>query len=284
MDPVLDDWESYSARVHDYEQTWWFDDPAATTHLAADPVLEMRILRQAERNELVQTSDVYKDARSWATVRIARHREMIGDLLGPAAPAEARPTALIITGLPGGGKSTIGRRVGAAWLAAHGRLPANASFDPDAVRVRLPEFRDGLGSTVVQVEAVDVAAFLLQALLGRRRTLFYDAVGDPLSTAGAVNRLAAAGYEVHLILVHADVETAVARVKRRALAPGGRYVPLSYVRSIGNRPRTTFDLLRQQPRIAGWVALDGEAGRDEPPPVIEASPEWGASGKPVAFW
>lgn len=222
--------------------------PRAPT-LAANPGLELKILRQAERNEPVHTSDVYKDSGSWASSRTARHLQITGELLGPSTPAEARPVALIFMGLPGAGKTTIGRRVGAAWLASHGRPPAEATFDPDAVRVRLPEYQDGLGSSVVQAEAVDVAfGDLQERLVGGRRTLFLvpRRRRRPDLTRRAVDRLDAAGYEVHLVLVHVGVETAVARVKRRALAPGGRFVPLSYVRSIGSRPRVTFDQLRHQ--------------------------------------
>jgi NAD(P)-dependent dehydrogenase (short-subunit alcohol dehydrogenase family) len=94
-------------------------------------------------------------------------------------------------------------------------------------------------------------------------------------TTNVVERLSAAGYEVHVVLIDVSTATAVHRVKQRALGLGGRYVPVTYVESISDRPRDALDALVSNARITSAVALSCEGGPTQPPSVITARGGWG---------
>ena len=140
---MVETWAELEDRVRTYELTWWLDDASAAAQLARRPALRERLLTRAETGVPVGTDHVYLAQGTWAPVRAARHAEIFRHLAAPTTPAEPAPTAFVIMGKPGAGKSTLGVRVASAWLATHGKPPVDRRFDPDEVRVLLPEFRDG---------------------------------------------------------------------------------------------------------------------------------------------
>jgi hypothetical protein len=88
---------------------------------------------------------------------------------------------------------------------------------------------------------------------------------------GADPDLLDAGYNVHLHLVDLPGEKAVERATAR-FAQTGRLVPLDYIRSIGDAPKTFTRLVDEyKGKLGGHVHVTNDVPIGEAPRLVEAS-------------
>lgn len=302
--PSLDErFAQYFEEVEVYSVGWWNrDEEPQRSRLAACPGLEERLRARAAGARLIPTEWVYRDECGWDSERRELHRELLETVEPEPAEqiADAGPALCFLTlGLPGSGKTRALRRVLHAYLHHHGHPGATGVCDPDELRVRFPEYGDGLGSLIVQDELVRLAYDDEGDPLGedgpcaQQRTLACCSTGTPqvVDTIGSehtppiVTQVAENGGEVHVLVAHVPVEEAVRRTKERALETG-RVVPPDLVARCGGRPERALEECLATGHVAAYVVLDTSGSGDEPPRVLEtdARETYGQAGGPVAYW
>lgn len=156
------------------------------------------------------------------------HDEIVKRALGkPPANPPSKPTLYLMQGGSGAGKSSILRRMG----LGDGAVVVNN----DDVKVELPEFKKYLDSpdrrvpvsaaSDVHVESSYVMKQVREAAIKQRRDIIYDSNLNNIGIArNMIDRFKKLGYNVHLITVHADSNTALNRVRERHVKTG-RGVP-----------------------------------------------------------
>lgn len=290
MDMTKSAYEEYELRVRRYSASWFQDDAAAMAVLRANPVARTQALALSAAFATVGTDVVYEvQPDRWRPERLPIHSKIVATIAGepPASePSRFLPIAVLLMGLPGSGKGTFLSRIAKTLLRRLGS-DENDLVDADRVRSQFPEYAAGLGSEVVQVECAYVTyAKTVERAFSNRRNLILDTVGDPRYSVRDVEYLTQCGWSVVLLCASIDIETAVQRSARRALEVG-RYVPESYIRSIGDRPIEAFRAVRTcgVPMVAAAL-LDTGVPADEPPGVLESSNAelFGRSGSPTTLW
>lgn len=258
---------------------------------------------------IVTTTDVYGDGRGaggYLALRRPVHAAILADCVpevstepftrvpDSASPGSRRPMAFFTIGAPGAGKTSILRSVVEAFrnageasrfsetgaLGADARdrvtqLPVVAPYgviDADRVRQALPEYAYGLGSLVVQQECFDVTYDLvLPAAIDRGEDIVYDTIGRPASMDAAVDRLADAGYDVHLIHASCPEDVCRSRTEHRALRDGRLVDPAMLAEAIQDARESLASLTRTD-RLAGWLDVDTSDG--DSPRRAGGSPPW----------
>jgi hypothetical protein len=198
-----------------------------------------------------------------ALSRITTGRPLLGRRPSPAL-------AYILVGLPGSGKTSALQQV--AWrhyegcLEARDRgrvnpagLPAGAAvLDADLIRVALPEYQGGLGSSVLQTETASLTygPYRERLLANAPSALLFDTVGDPHYLPLEAQALVTLGYAVHVLAASVEIDIAVDRVAQRCVATG-RYVSLDYLRSKEGVPEQALAaLLASGVDVSGWGTWD----------------------------
>jgi len=151
----------------------------------------------------------------------------------PAAesPDRVQPVALFLAGGPLSGKSFVLER-----LIANGDplIPADpVEILPSAIRSRLPEFGESLERWDPQTahhvyeETLHIASLIVTEAVRRRRNLILDGIGagKPGAFAAQLERIAAAGYDVRVLLVDAPIDVALRRNEERTERTGFRIDP-----------------------------------------------------------
>jgi len=276
-------------RVERYENTWFRQSEAAMEVLNQAAGIRALVLQRAATRVGVQTASVFSLAGTWLPGRIDTQRAVVADVVAGATVADnptALPQAVLLLGMPGAGKSSCLRPVAAELV---GRLdPRRASvIDADAVRERFPEYRGGLGATIVQVETAHVAyGPLMDEVYRRRCHVLIDTVGDPELTVREAEYLTAAGWSVSCLLATMATEVAVERAMRRAVG-GGRYVPVAYLESIGDRPVRAFDaLLARGVGLGGAAQFETGVPAGQAPLVVRSTSDelFGPAGAATRLW
>jgi len=147
----------------------------------------------------------------------------------PKNPVRSDRVAVLLTGLPASGKSSVVAKV-AEHIGAY-------VVDPDYAKRKFPEF-DGttMGASLVHAESMAVTLGkeyeginLWQALVDGGINLIRPMVGDEQSKVDLIrDDLIALGYKVHLTTIELDREYASERALHRFLKTD-RYVSLSYI-------------------------------------------------------
>ena len=262
-----------------YGQLWWRHDPTVDDLCKRIPGLRHQ-LESAEASGEVTTESVYAERHppmlwpaDWRPPRrpnqihalssISAGRPLLGT---PPLPA----LAYILVGLPGSGKTTALQPI--AWQhyeshlerrdrdrANHAGLPAGAAvLDADLIRIALPEYRGGLGSSVLQPETATLTygPYRDRLLASAPSGILFDTVGDPYYLPREAQALSALGYAVHVLAASIDVDVAVDRVARRCIATG-RFVGLEYLRSRAGAPEAAMAALMASPvALGGWGVWD----------------------------
>jgi len=177
----------------------------------------------------------------------------------------ASPTAILMMGIAGSGKSTVLRHLvknQQDWVRA----------DPDAVKEALPEYKEGVarGDTTIATKVHDESKDINKAIAARaikhHRNLIYDATGnDKGDYQMLIDSLKQTDYRIRLVLVHTPVNIALARVKQRALETG-RDVPENVVKFQATRVPKNFEELSTQVDEAFIYSGAGAMGNR---PVVE---------------
>ena len=128
------------------------------------------------------------------------------------------PVAYVMAGIPGAGKSTyVDRHI------ANGEFPADAFIlDPDRTMQSMPDYQRALkeqGEEAAfehyELPARERAYQLFEQALSKGRDIIKDMGCTRAENIEMVRRMKQAGYEIHVIAVITDVETAFARTKNR---------------------------------------------------------------------
>jgi len=208
----------------------------------------------------------------WTAERRALHAQVLeryfreaGDL--PTGLAE--PTAIILAGLPGAGKSTATKK----WLDTSQAIVAEA----DKLKALLPEYT-GANAPIVQRESSYLANLVVEIAMRQRMNVVVDGTMRELGTEdagvldGAFGKLVAlheAGFRTEVVLVDVTTNQSIQRVIERFLRDG-RYVPPSAIRKSVTAdgtptPTATFDIVKDARRrgvhlVDAWSHYDGWTG------------------------
>jgi hypothetical protein len=209
----------------------------------------------------------------WTPERQQKHAEILAKYFADAGDLPsglANPTALILAGLPGAGKSTATKK-----LDTSDAIVAEA----DKLKEYLPEYT-GSNAPLVQQESSYLANLVAEIALQRRMNVVIDgtmreagAEGEGVLD-GAFGKLRAyqdAGFRTEVILVDVTTDQSIQRIINRFLQTG-RYVPPSAVRKSVTKdgtptPRATFDAVKEARSgfsgvhlVDAWSHYDGWTG------------------------
>ncbi|MHB2023270.1 MAG: zeta toxin family protein [Mycobacteriales bacterium] len=270
-----------------YATSWWLEDAAVSARCREVPGLRAE-LELATAAGLVATTDVYESGDGeWAGERRpVQYGACPPDVGNRPRVSDLPRQAYLLAGPPGAGKTTTLTRI----VQAH-RAVMGCADDPlgvvavDDIRAALPEYEGGLGSQVVHQEACFLA---YEVVYPRLITSAADVLVDSIGRVGYVrdwaDQLARAGCQVHLLAATCPAELAVERMRARALQTH-RLVPSMVIReavAAGN------DVLAAAGRegwpLASMALVDTSGPADQPPILVQGSPTWGKTGKPVVLW
>ena len=167
--------------------------------------------------------------------------------------------------------------------------------DADSVRESFEEFRGGLGSGIVQDE-LEIVSYsgphappngsLWDRVLAESPTtrfLVIDEVGDPSHLPDEVNRLNQLGWTIYILVTELPLDEALRRAKYRAVY-SGRYVPLDYISSVGNRPVLALEAALEASTVTGWGIFNTAVPRNVPPTILGGNGTFGKVGEPTPYW
>lgn len=248
--------------VEAFEANWWLYDRGVLNVCDEHPDVAARLASIAAKRP-VTTFDVHFDADT-QDVRPERVSAYVGAFMScmpshDRAAAVDHPVVLYTTGNMGSGKSTSLRHVALGFRALRlGRTGPPVLIDADMVRESLPEYRNGLGSGIVQTEAFHVAyERLLPAAIDRGCDLIFDTIGKHDSIRSTLDDLIVRRYEVHLIVATAPLDVLQDRVRDRTLHRNGRVVDPAVQAALHGQPEATLDrLLTEKVPLAGWAVVD----------------------------
>lgn len=248
-------------------RTWWASsEEPQRTFLRENPRVRARLLAKLMQNNPITTVDVYaKDGEvAWHAVRQGVHESLLAELMSGAAARQhadhnevAAPVYFLI-GLPGSGKSSTLRPL--ALRHAQG-LGDPVVSDADEIRIRLPEYSDGLGSSILQPETVLLTygspstLGLQQRAMQSARPVIVDVIGDPLHLTAAVEGLARQGRPVFLLATSCEPELCKERVMTRAL-DSGRFVPIALIDAKVGVPEAALEAAISTGFVRGWLIVD----------------------------
>ena len=224
---------------------------------------ELRVFNQEETAKNVNgkiESDLYFDEELKA-----RENKYVPQLIRQAE-SYAKGTvnqdrkAVIAIGLPASGKShfaeKIAKKIGAAIV------------DSDDAKKILPEFGNGLGANAVAVESSFLSKEVLEDQLSKGDNIVIPKVGGS-NKVKSLDKLIYKlqddyNYDVDIVLVDTDFNSAATRVLNRFVATG-RYIPSSYLIDVENTPRDTYNYLKDnfEYRGTGFVFINNNFGVGE---------------------
>jgi len=174
---------------------------------------------------------------------------------------EGPKTAVIVLGPAAAGKSTIANPIA---------RKINATIiDADEAKKVLPEYEGGVGANAVHQESQAIASLVEQEAIKEGDNLVIGTIGDkPDKIRARISALKDAGYNVQLVDVVVPAEEAAIRMYNR-FASTGRILPASKIRSVGDKPTQTYNLLREEGIADGYTRIDNSGAFDQPKPVRE---------------
>ena len=179
----------------------------------------------------------------------------------PDAPSLFDKRAVVILGPPASGKSSIANPIARRYGAA--------IIDPDEAKKLLPEFNDGAGATAVHEESGFLAEVVMAKALDEGINMVIPKVGGkPDSIQRIIKKLKANGYRVDLVGMDVSYINARNRMFMRFLDTG-RYIPLEYIKEVGDGPMNTYNILKKEGLADGYTHIDNNGQRGKPKPVIE---------------
>ena len=169
-------------------------------------------------------------------------------------PVKQEREATIVLGPPAAGKSRLSERLASEKHAA--------IADPDDVKMTLPEYAGGLGSTAVHEESAKIAGNVLHELVKNGDNIVLPRVGGKLeSVKQYVDALHDAGYKVNMVNMTVEPHEAYRRMIGRFLKTG-RIIGSDYFEGVGTKPRENFYAVKDEGKIHEAVDVDanGPAG------------------------
>jgi len=180
----------------------------------------------------------------------------------PQTPIVAGKRAIIVLGPPAAGKSSIANPIA--------RKHNAAIIDADEAKKFMPEFAEGRGANAVHEESAQIAEVALAQALGDGINVVIPKVGgNDKSIKKLIERLRNYDYEIDVVGMDVKPEVAMSRMIQRFINTG-RYVPYNYLKSVGDKPMSTYNNLKREGLADGYAHIDNNATtRTDPKPVIE---------------
>lgn len=260
-----------------YQRVWWRSDPQAQQRCDDHPALEVAL---GERR-LVYTTDLYYDAQTglWTESRQGLQAGLVREQLAVVGANRPDPIAYFTIGSMGAGKTRVLRELVHAHRSLGGNDPASLSrVAADEVRMKLPEYANGLGSEVVSLEAFAITYDLVYPRArDLRADLVYDTIGlmrpdGTVSFERFLIELREAGYVPHVLLADCPLELCLARCEQRALGDG-RFVDPAVQRAQHEQPGNALRRLTDLGHVEHWAVVD-TSGSLASPPMIQAAGDW----------
>ncbi|WP_051827316.1 zeta toxin family protein [Metabacillus indicus] len=216
---------------------------------------------------LKTTKDIFCVDGEYIEERQALHADIIRMFINDAGenPEVGEKEAIILGGGSGSGKSFVVEEI----LGIEGYVVV----DSDKIKKVIPEYQearslqDYRAADIVHGESSDISMALLEYAAYAERSLIYDGTMKNLPKyESIVYMLKDRGYTVQLIIVDADVEVALDRVKQRFADPDDRrFVPEEIVRESNSLVARTFIELR---RLCDSYVIFNNSVNGEPPREI----------------
>lgn len=185
---------------------------------------------------------------------------------GTGAPVKNRRVDIIM-GPPGAGKSTT---LVDPLREKHGSM----LIDTDNVKPDLPGWDHGLGANQVHARSKWITEDMPGSVLEKATTagdnIVYPVIGKDLGRMQkTIDNFRKEGYDVNVHLADIPTEESTKRVIRR-FGREGRTVPLSYVQSIGDRPKRVFNQIVKQGKINDYSHYDTSIPKGQEPKLVRA--------------
>lgn len=180
----------------------------------------------------------------------------------PQTPVVAGKRAIIVLGPPAAGKSSIANPIA--------RKHNAAIIDADEAKKFMPEFAEGRGANAVHEESVQIAEVALAGALGDGINVVIPKVGgNDKSIKKLIERLRNYDYEIDVVGMDVKPEVAMSRMIQRFINTG-RYVPYNYLKSVGDKPMSTYNNIKREGLADGYAHIDNNATtKTAPKPIIE---------------
>ena len=162
--------------------------------------------------------------------RDAWRNKVVRDTLATASPVPEgyKPIAILLGGGSGSGKSTICARLQEEKFVPTSNI---AKINPDDFKTKAPEWtafeaaNDGRAADLLHGESAQLSGRTLNEAIASRKNFIYDTtLSNYEKNLALIKRLQQHGYEVRMVGVSTDVDTAISRTFSRA-AEENRYVP-----------------------------------------------------------
>jgi predicted ABC-type ATPase len=193
-----------------------------------------------------------------------------------AVPAGQTPTAIILTGQPGSGKTSALRGLG-------DKITQGKEFttiNPDDAKASLPEY-EGWNAGALHEESSHMAeGELADRAIKANHNIIYDITGK---NAGKIQKqietLTKLGYNVHLGNVSLPEHKSLGRVWDRFSknafghkdpnSEPGRYVPLNHAAGYKEKIDKTYAALKTHPDVKRYFQVNTDVGMNEKPKLME---------------
>jgi len=242
-----------------------------------DPDLVAAVERQANETSTIAPDATFEDLQAMGrTYRLGDRDgnleeavDHLADLAKQGAGAEPgrNRRVIIVTGLPGAGKSGVADRLAVSERAA---LP-----DADQAKGVIPEYDGGTGAGVVHKESVLLNTEVVARLIDEGTDMIFQTVGKTASSLDKrLNMFKQAGYSVTMLRVNVD-ETEAARRMISRFKKTGRIVPPDAMRQAARDIGPAWDAVNKEGVSHGQIDISGpkgtfEAGADLPGEIQEA--------------
>lgn len=183
------------------------------------------------------------------------------ELYGKGAPKK-NARADIVIGLPAAGKSEV---VARPLAETHGSL----IIDSDAAKEKLPEYKNGLGSSATHLESDKIREAVLNRASSKKDNVVLPLVGKTtLKIKELIDHLKSKGYDVYLHHNDVPIEEAKMRAVNR-FRENGRFVDPNYIHEVGSTPKETYATLRTYEGLKGFSQVSNHVTRGEKPVILE---------------
>ncbi|HGE7613616.1 TPA: zeta toxin family protein [Bacillus cereus] len=220
--------------------------------------------------EIKTTKDIYFHNGDYDELRKNLHNKIIDKFISEKGenPEIIGPEAIILGGGSGSGKTSVVEDI----IGSDGYV----IVDADKIKEELDEFKEEvkkknpLAADIVHDESSDIATFLLDVTMDMPENLIYDGTMKNIEKyKRIIDTLKRYGYTINMVIVDADVEVAVERVKVRNTE--GRFVSEDTVRLTNKLISESFKVLKDL--VDSYTIYENSVNGEYPREIAYKDPE-----------